>query len=250
MGAGQSISESMVSTQTIVNDINNISQENCINSCTNDIEDVKAVFIDTTMSGFNIETRCNIVGASCILKASLTNDLHNKQKTIQSGKSLQESDPFSLMGNLFGGENIGINEASNEATINRITNIMNSTCEQNTATEISDIDIEFIGDNVTGDINILASSSITKSSCMLDNMARNIVANDQATDQSEKAMQGSPILYAIIGVVLCVVVVAIAVLLLGLTLGGGGIAAKVISHRHRKAVPPAPPPPVLYTGNR
>lgn len=254
MGGTQS-SESMVSMQSITNEINNISNENCIQTCTSKTSDVSVILEGSTIRGdINISSYCSIMGSSCSLKASLTTDLHNTQKTKQAGTLLDEQDPLCILGDLFG-DSASITENSNESIANRVTNILNSICQQQSSSTTEDINVELVNDNVIGNINITSGAQVSKTNCIIDNMARTTIANDQTTDQSEKLLQGSPLLFAIIGIVILVVIIMIGIVILGVgglgTAGvlGVGYLAVENSKNKRAYGPPGPmygPPSTVY----
>ena len=233
MGGTQS-SEALVSTQETVNAINSISNENCINSCTSQINDVVLDISYSDLSGINIGAICNILGASCVLKASLSNQLTNKNIANQKGESMQEIDPL-MLGQM---SSATVNETTSQVISNRVTNILNSTCQQIDTNNISDIDIELTHDVVTGVINLESQGKIEKTSCILNNVSRNIISNENDTEQSAKIMQGSPLLYLIMAAVVIGCLVVGVILILGL--------AKVASnYESKKKMPPGsrPMPP-------
>jgi hypothetical protein len=219
-----SSSESLVSTQSISNQINNVSNENCINACDSDISNINMIIENSDIEGdINVSAVCNILGASCILKASLSDTVQNTQKNKQLAETLQESDPFTW----FSSSSANTTEDSNESIANRVSNIMNSTCQNDSDDSVSGVNIELIGDRVGGSLNVDAKGNITKSQCIIDNVSRTTLSNDQTNSQTAKVMQGSPILFAILGIVIIVVIVMIGLVILGVgglgVLGAGGV---------------------------
>ena len=247
---GQQSSESMASTQSISNQINNISNQSCINSCTTEVDDVNMVIEDSTIEGnVNVTSVCDILGATCMLKASMSNDVHNQQKNKQQGTELQENDPFNVFGSLFGMSS-SISESNKQSTSNRVSNIMNSTCQENSNSSTQDVNIEIIGSKVGGDVNVSSDGSISKTQCTLENVARNTLANDQSNTQKATIAQGSPLLFAIIAVVIVVVVIMIGVVILGVgglgAVGVGGLAYEEFTKSPSPSQQPRPSAPPPY----
>ena len=81
---GTSSRISLANTQSVTNAINNVSNESCISSCTSKTEDIHINDTGGTLNNLNIGTVCNIIGASCVLKASLTNTIQNKLTNKQN----------------------------------------------------------------------------------------------------------------------------------------------------------------------
>lgn len=246
---GQQSSESLVDNQSMTNRINNISNENCINACDSDISNLHMDIEDSDIEGnVSISSVCNILGASCVLKSSLSTSLHNTQKSKQSADAMQEQDPLSLLGSLFGGPSSSVDETTNQSVANRVSNIINSTCQNKSVQKLTGINVQMIGDKVGGNVNITADGGITNTECILNNISRTAITNDQSNSQSAKIMQGSPLLYAIIGLVIVAVIVMIGIVILGI----GGVSAGVIakdemskksSKPGMKKPPSGPPPP-------
>ena len=249
---GQQSSESLVNNQSTLNAINNVSNENCINACDSDISNIHMQIIDSDIEGnVNISAVCNILGTSCVLKSSLTTNLHNTQKSQQTGEAMQESDPLSLLGNLFGGQSSSISENSNQSIANRVSNIINSTCQNKSTNDVSGVNVQMIGDKVGGNVSIASDGSISHTDCVLNNMSRTMITNDQSNSQKAKIMQGSPLLFAIIGIVIVVVVVMIGIVIIGVggigTLGLGAVAKDEMSKKSSKPNQRSrPPPPQTY----
>lgn len=242
--SGQQESESMASTQSISNQINNLSNENCINSCTTEVNNVNMVIEDSTIEGdVTVSSICDILGATCMLKASMSNDVHNQQKNEQQGTELQENDPFNVFGSLFGMSS-SISESNKQSTANRVSNIMNSTCQENSNSSTQDVNIEIIGSKVGGNVNVSSDGSISKTQCSLENVSRTTLANDQSNTQKATIAQGSPLLFAIIGVVIVVVVIMIGVVILGVGgLGAVGVGGLAYEEFATKSPPKTSKPP-------
>lgn len=222
----QSSTESLASTEEITNQINNVSNENCITACDSSISNIDMVIEDTTIEGnVNISAVCNILGASCILKAAMSNSIQNTQKNKQLAETLQSGSPLLL----FSTQNNTQSESNNQDISNRVSNIMNSTCQNNSTTSVDGVNVELIGDTIGGNLNINSDGNINKSSCILNNVARTTLANDQTNSQTAKALQGSPLLFAMLAVVIVIVVVMIGIVILGVGgIGALGVGAAIV----------------------
>ena len=213
--------QSQVSNQAIMNKINNISNEKCVTSCTSTLSDINVDLINSTFYGdINIGSYCNILGASCTLKASLTNDVQNTQKLDQTNNRVDEQDPISIC-SLLAGDYGTQDEVNNQTISNRITNILNSICQNQANPTTSGVDIHLVGDTVEGNLNVEAAGTVSNATCILDNVVSNTISNDQVAKQSNKLIQGSPLLFAIIAAVIIAAMIMIVILFLGV--GGVGV---------------------------
>ena len=235
----QSSSESLASTQSVSNQINNVSNENCITACTSDIRDSNIKIIDSNVRGnVSISAVCNILGSSCVLKAALSNSIQNTQKNKQLGETMQSASPLTWFSN----QSNSTTESSNENISNRVSNIVNSTCQNTSSENVEGINIEIIGSSVGGNVNLSADGDISKSQCIIDNTTRTTLSNDQTNSQTAKVMQGSPLLFGIIAVVIVVVVVMIGIVILGVgglgVLGVGAVGMKSLKKKPQNRGPP------------
>lgn len=237
----QASSESLASTESISNQINNVSNENCITACDSEISNINMIIENSDIEGdVNVSAVCNILGSSCILKAALSTSVQNTQKNKQLGATMQSDSPL----NWFSSQSSNIQESNNQSISNKVSNVMNSTCQNNSTSTVDGVNIELIGDKVGGNINVDSKGNITKSQCIIDNVARTTLANEQSNSQTAKVMQGSPILFAIIAIVIIVVVVMIGLVILGV----GGIALKTAMLKKGNPTSPSFPsqPPPSY----
>lgn len=242
----QSSTESLADTEEITNQINNVSNENCITACDSNISNINMVIEDTTIEGdVNISAVCNILGASCILKAALSNSVQNTQKNQQLAATMQSGSPLLA----FSTQNSTIAESNNQDIANQVSNIMNATCQNNSSTSVNGVNVELIGDTIGGSLNINSNGNINKSSCILNNVARTTLANQQTNSQTAKVMQGSPLLFAMLAVVIIIVVVMIGIVILGVGgLGALGIGAAII-HKKKKSSQPLRTKPGMQPHN-
>ena len=252
---GQQSSMSLANSQSVQNQINNVSNENCITACTASISDININIKDSDIAGnVSVGSVCSILGSSCTLKASLSSSVQNDLANKQSATTVQETDPLSMLGSIFGGPSSSTNESSNQAVSNKVSNIMNSTCQNKSSTSTSGVNIQLDGDKVGGNVDLSATGVVSNAKCMIDNVARTTLSNKLTNSQTAKVMQGSPILFAIIGIVIIIVVVMIGIVIFGI--GGLGVyeapgarppGARPPGARPPGARPPgARPPPYSY----
>ena len=244
MGGIQS-TRSMDSSQSVLNQINNVSNQNCITSCTSNLSDTNILIDGSTINGdINVQSVCEITGASCVLKASMTNDIHNTQKSIQDMKKIEEDDPLNILPMGLVGDSSNDSQSQSQSITNRVSNVLNSTCQNNDTSNISGTVVTVKNDaTVNGNININSHGNVDKTSCILNNVVKNKLTNDQFAKQKNKVFQGSPILFLFVLIGICVIGALIVVLVLGLggmiTLGGVGMLE--MSKGSKGPHPPGPP---------
>ncbi len=125
---------------------------------------------------------------------------------------------------------------------NRVSNILNSTCQNNSTSKVDGVNIEIIGSRVGGNVSENSQGNISKSQCVISNTARTTLSNDQSNSQTAKTMQGSPLLFAIIAIVIVVVVIMIGIVIIGVGGLGGLALLKGGKKPKKKGVPPVMPP--------
>jgi hypothetical protein len=237
---GQQSNMSLANSQSVQNDINNVSNENCITACTTSISDININIKDSDIAGnVSVGAVCSILGSSCTLKASLSSSVQNDLANKQSATTVQETDPLSMLGSIFGGPSSSTNESSNQAVSNKVSNIMNSTCQNKSSTSTSGVNIQLDGDKVGGNVDLSATGVVSNAKCVIDNVARTTLSNKLTNSQTAKVMQGSPILFAIIGIVIIIVVVMIGIVIFGI----GGLGVYEATKKTPGARPPGARPP-------
>ena len=225
-------SRSMESNQNTLNQINNVSNQNCITACTTNLTNTTMHLEHSTVNGnINITSACTITGSSCMLKASMTNDLHNTQKSTEEMKKIEEDDPLNILPMGLLGDSSSDSQKSNQDITNRVSNVMNATCQNKTTSNVSGTTITLDDSTVNGNININAHGDIDNAQCILNNVATNQITNSQTSKMKNKVFQGSPVLFIIVAIVIVAVVGMIAFLLFGV----GGL---VVYSKHHKALNP------------
>jgi len=191
MGGSTSIMEK--SEQDTSNRITQISNESCVNACVIGGNNTVINISNTTIRGdINYSSACIISGAGCTLKASLDSALLNTQTSQQDASISEEEDPFTLLNQLFDiGSSDNISESNFQSISNEITQIMNSTCQNNQEISNNDLTLFLSNDDIEGSVNLTASGSITNTQCILNNMSKSYVKNDQSNSQKASISKGS-----------------------------------------------------------
>jgi hypothetical protein len=190
MGANTSIFENSVQeTNTRVAQISN---ENCVNACVNSNDNSVIKITNTTINGdINFSSACLISGAGCTLKSSLDSSLINSQASQQDAKIDDENNIFTLFNQLFDiGSSDSINENNYQAITNEVTQVLNSTCQNNQEITDDSLAVILTNDNVNGDINLSEKGTITNTQCIITNMAKSYVKNDQKNSQTATITKG------------------------------------------------------------
>ena len=214
----QSSSESLANTESISNQINSISNENCITACDSDISNSNIILENGDIQGdINISAVCNILGSSCVLKAALSDSVQNTQKNTQLAESMQSASPLTWFSN----QHAGVTENNNQDIANRVSNIINSTCQNTSSNKVEGINVEIIGEKVGGNVNIGSKGNITKSQCIINNTSRVTLSNDQTNSQTARIFQGSPLLFGFLALIIIIIIVMIGIVIFGV----GGIGA-------------------------
>jgi len=217
MGGIQS-SRSMVSNQETLNNINNVSTQNCITECTSNISNTNIDIEHSTFNGdINVQSICTITGASCLLKSAMTNSLHNTEKSEQELKDTEENDPFNVIPLALFGSDTSDSKSVNQSIVNRVSNVINATCQNNSTSNISGTTVTVSDATVNGNININAKGDVDKSSCVQNNVASNIITNNEQSKQKDKVFQGSPLLFIIVAVTVVIIGGLLVILVLGIT---------------------------------
>lgn len=198
---GLSLSITQNDEQSISNQISQISNEQCINVCTND----GSIDIDISggkVEGINITDACFINSASCNLKSSLDSKLINSLSSKQKGDITDISGLFTLFDDLarIGGAD-DITQNNYQDISNQATQQMNSIC-LTPATENRPVVIDISGGN-TGFINIDNSATISKSQCVIDNVSKFYAQNSEVNDQTAKILRfGIGLILALLAVLI------------------------------------------------
>jgi hypothetical protein len=205
MGLSLSIQENSV--ENVSNQISQLSNEYCINFCTNDTS-ITLNIDNSEIGNIKIDTACFVDSASCNLKSSLDSTLINSLSNFQKGDITDLSGPFTFLDALArigGGDNIDLNNYQNIS--NESTQQMNSICQTN-ATSTGPILINLDNDKVENLI-VDKKAGISKSNCVIDNMSKFYAQN------SEKNSQVATITRAgILAILALIIAIAIVIKLL------------------------------------
>ena len=190
MGSNTSIFQN--SEQDTNTRVAQISNENCVNACITDNDNTVIKITNTTVNGdINFSTACLISGAGCTLKSSLDSTLINTQSNKQSGDIDDENNIFTLFNQLFDiGSTDDINQNNYQSISNEVTQVMNSTCQNEQEITNNSLAVILNGDTINGDINLTEKGTITNTQCLITNQAKSYVKNDQKNTQIATITKG------------------------------------------------------------
>jgi len=201
---GQNTSINLSSYQETANDISQISNEQCINLCT-DSANINVSITNSDVGNLTIKEGCFINSPSCVLKASLDSTLINKLSSTQDASIT--SGLFAFLDDLAEiGSNKQISENSYQKTYNKVTQQLNSLCMTHNDTS-GNIVVNINNAKVQNYLNDKTAEA-TKSSCIIDNMAKNYIENDLTNTQKASISTGTIGL----GMLLLLAIVAIIVM--------------------------------------
>lgn len=190
--------------QSISNVMQQISNQQCINSCTA-ISNINFFAENSTFNDISNITSCQINSSSCILKSALDTQLLNSLASTQSGSITEIEGIFTLLQSLLG-DDANITQNNYQSIMNEVTQVVNNTCRTDpTSTDSSNY--IFQSDIVEGNVTLGAVAGNTKASCVLQNMS-NIYANNSETNSQTASISKidglTLIILAIIAAVLVV----------------------------------------------
>lgn len=184
---GSSTSQETDINQTIVNNVLQTSNEECLVTCQNDIDDTTVIISDSSDVTVNISQLCTISNVDCIMNTNLDSLIDN---TLE-GYSEQEaggSGGFHVgwTGMSLAWDTIDQNTDINQYISNSITQTMTSACDisgENTTTDsyfsVTD------SDNVA--IGISQEVELESSNCNMDNSAKSTTYTTEIADASQSA---------------------------------------------------------------
>ena len=180
MGGKQSILQS--NSMQVRNNISQISNQKCVNLCLSN-QRVKLEVIRSTIGHVKIGTVCSINGASCSLKATLSNEVINDLTNTQDAKLKIQEDPWTFLNNLtsMGGSQT-VEQYNYQRVTNNITQQMNSVCMNKSMN--SDAPEMIYIDAVAGNLDVTTTQTISNTSCIIDNSASNITNNNLSNSQT------------------------------------------------------------------
>ena len=184
MGGSTSIFEN--SEQETNTRVAQISNENCVNACVTSNNNTVIRITNTTINGdINFSEACLISGAGCTLKASLDSSLINTQSDKQDADIDDKNNIFTLLNQLFDiGSSEGITQNNYQSISNEVTQMLNSTCQNDQEITNNSLAVILDNDNINGDINLSEKGTITNTQCIITNMGKSYVKNDQKNSQT------------------------------------------------------------------
>lgn len=204
MGGSQS-NISQNNYQQISNIMQQISNQQCVNSCTIS-SDLNLTAVDTTFEGdISNSISCQINSSSCVLKSSLSTSLVNKLASTQSGSVTELEGLFTLLQSLTG-DNSNINQNNYQSIMNEVTQTVNNTC-RNDPTNNSSTSLNFQGDTIEGNVSLNEIAGSSKAQCVLQNMSSIYANNSETNSQTASISKISGLIAAILAIVVAVVIV-------------------------------------------
>ena len=169
-----------------------ISNENCVNACIDNGNALDIIITNSTINGdINFTSACLISGASCTLKASLDSTLINTQSNKQSGDIDDENNIFTALNQLFDiGSTDDITQSNYQSISNEVSQVMNSTCQNEQEITNNSLAVRLTGDTINGDINLTEKGTIANTQCIITNQAKSYVKNDQKNTQVATITKG------------------------------------------------------------
>ena len=200
MGLSMSINQS--NYQETSNQISQISNEECINYVTNDTEIV--VNIDGGSYGnIDISAIALLNSPSCILKASLDSSLINTLSNKQSAQITDMAGLFTALDALarIGGSD-SISQSNYQKIMNESTQQLNSLCKNYSGAE--EPIILNLTDTKVRNINIKKLAESNKSDCVINNMVKSYISNNETNDQTAKITR-----MGIMAIILLIIIIII-----------------------------------------
>lgn len=199
MGLSLSIDQS--NYQKTSTDISQISNEECINYITNDSQIITNID-NSTIGNLTIEELALLNSPSCILKASLDSSLVNTLSNKQSAQITDMAGLFTALDALarIGGSD-SISQENYQIISNESTQQMNSLCANYSTTQGAIINN--IENSKVRNVYITSNAESDKSSCIIDNMTKSYISNNESNDQSAKITR-----MGIMGIILMLLLVA------------------------------------------
>jgi len=188
--------------QETSNQISQISNEECINYVTNDTEIV--VNIDGGSYGnIDISAIALLNSPSCILKASLDSSLINTLSNKQSAQITDMAGLFTALDALarIGGSD-SISQSNYQKIMNESTQQLNSLCKNYSGAE--EPIILNLTDAKVRNINIKKLAESNKSDCVINNMVKSYISNNETNDQTAKITR-----MGIMAIILLIIIIII-----------------------------------------
>lgn len=204
MGGSQS-NISQNNYQTISNLMQQVSNQSCINSCTESSQ-LNITAVDTTFEGdITNNISCQINNSSCLLKSSLNTELTNTLNSTQKGSISELEGLFTLLQSLIGDKDT-VNQNNYQSIINEVSQTVNNTC-RNDPTSTNSTNLNFQGDTIEGNINLNEIAGDTKAQCVLQNMSSIYANNSETNSQSASITKIDGLFAAVIAIVVAIVLV-------------------------------------------
>lgn len=181
---GQNLSINQSSYENVSNQVSQISNEECINFCSNDTN-----FIVNQTGGdignLKIGQGCFINSPSCVLKASLDTELINTLSNIQKSEISTPGGIFGALDQLASiGNSESIDESNYQNIVNQSTQQMNSLCMNHV--DVGGTIVYNISGGRVKNLILGKKGQISKSRCVIDNMSKFYAQNSETNEQTAK----------------------------------------------------------------
>lgn len=195
-------SENIELDQSIVNDVLQQTQNKCVYTCKN-VSNANITIVNTTIDGnLDVDQNCSIISSSCLLKTTMDNTVDND---ISASLKQEEEDSANLLA-LTAGDSSTANSNINSSIRNLASQIIKNNCGGDSENDNFD-NINILNSTVKGNVSIDQTSSISKSSCILNNILKNFNKNRLKTDVDQGINKTE--LYAVIIFVIILIIIVI-----------------------------------------
>nr|QBK90939.1 MAG: lipid membrane protein [Pithovirus LCPAC201] len=205
MGSNQSNTAKEI--QTITNNIFEDSSEVCIAKCTAIQSGDTIIISGSTTGNVTLTNQCE-ASASCAMNQQLDSQVADIMKALAQ----QTNTSSSIWPVSFKFDNKNNSVTIRQAITNNITQIMESIC-QSTDTNIQENDVIVFTDSEGGNIT-LSNQGSANSTCTLNNVARQVVFNQQTAKTNQTNKMTSIFTTILVIVVIVLIIGALLVLLI------------------------------------
>lgn len=204
MGSNQS--QSISSNQKILTSIIQNSEQQCKFSCNNNLSDFTVIVGPGGEIGdINVSQVCAIEGVECIMQSSFDGNL---ETILESMASQQAS---AMNGFAINFANINQDVDLNQLITNSITQVQKSSCDFSAGNNIDNV--YFYVGGTAGDINLSQNSSISNSTCNMDNLAKATSYSEATSETSQESkvtvMAGMFFFLIILGIVIMGIIIVV-----------------------------------------
>lgn len=227
---GATVSQTYKARQQIINNVLQISNEKCVNTCVNLTENDITIISNSTISGnVDFSQKCTIQGVSCVLQSYLDSNIENITNSISQQEQMVETDILSID---FGKYSETVNVQQQIA--NNISQMSSEACKTSVSNDQEHNLIVLTGDTIGGDFTKAQNGIITNSSCVLNNVVSQQITNEESSKSTQSITKGSVLLFAIQAIIAVAILIAALVVTVVLLKSVTRIATKGKSGNEKK----------------